>query len=83
MEDGKKKSNAWAKQSGVNCEERGRRVGSSAKEWGKKEAKVFCVQRRWEFNKFGDFLPKFDGFGLHQISKSAILLFTDSKYLEK
>jgi hypothetical protein len=37
-------------------------------------------------NKFGEFyqnMLKFDGFGSHQISKSAILLFTDSKYLKK
>jgi hypothetical protein len=43
-----------------------------------------CVATR--VNKFGDFYrdsSKFDGFGPHQISKSAILLFTDSKYLKK
>jgi hypothetical protein len=36
--------------------------------------------------KFGEFYRnslKFDGFGPHRISKSAISLFTDSKYFKK
>jgi hypothetical protein len=37
------------------------------------------------FNKFDEFYRnslKFDGFGLHRISKSTILLFIDSKYVK-
>jgi hypothetical protein len=44
MEDGKK-SNAWAKQGDVNCEERGRGLGARRRNGGKKEGKVFCVRQ--------------------------------------
>jgi hypothetical protein len=41
------------------------------------------VVRVNKFSKFYQNLSKFNGFGFYRISKSAILLFTDSKYLKK
>jgi hypothetical protein len=47
MEDGKK-SNAWAKQGDVNCEERGRGLGARRRNGGKRKERCFvCGRREW------------------------------------